>query len=41
MNKTGVERIFEGGIRYRDQVHIKKDKYRFLKILMVFTVMVV
>lgn len=38
MNKTGIERIFEGGISYRNQVHVKKDKYRFLKILMVFTV---
>lgn len=40
MNKTGIERIFNGGIRYKDQVHIKKDKYKFLKVLISFIIII-
>ena len=40
MDKTGIERIFEGGIRYREQGCVRKDKYRFLKVLIGFTIMI-
>lgn len=39
MNKTGVERIFDGGISYRNQIHVKKDKYKFFKFLLFFSFM--
>ena len=39
MNKTGIERIFEDGMIYRDQVHFKKDKYKIFKFLLFFSFM--
>lgn len=40
MNKTGIERIFEGGISYREQSCVRKNKYSFLKVLITFIVII-